>query len=260
MIHTLEFEIPQLTPYINWIYFYHAWGVKAAEAESLKTQALHKLREWHQAGHTTKFRVGLFSANSQDEDIIILDHAGHTHTHIPLLRQQRPPYLCLADFLPPRGMQPHTIGIFASTTHIPADTLLEQTLADRLAEATAELGHKHTRTTLWGYAPHEDLTPQDLFKERYQGKRPAVGYPSMPDQSLNFVLSQLIDFTSIGITLTETGAMIPHASTTGMMISHPQARHFAVGPISEEQLRDYARRRNMSPEEARINLGLIINN
>ena len=256
MIHTLEFEIRELIPYINWIYFYHAWGVKGAEAESLKAQALSRLDEWQQEGKTTLFRVGLFKANSQDEDIIIIGEDGQDERHIPLLRQQRPPYLCLADFVPPRGMKPHTIGIFASTTHIHADTLLDQTLADRLAEATAELGHKVTRTPLWGYAPDEDLTPEELFKERYQGKRPAVGYPSMPDQSLNFVLSEIINFASLGITLTESGAMIPHASTTGLMISLAQARHFAVGPISEEQLIDYAKRRNMTPEKLRIWLEL----
>ena len=90
-----------------------------------------------------------------------------------------------------------------------------------------------------------------MFAERYIGKRPAVGYPSLPDHSLNFILSDLLDFHSLGISLTENGAMIPHASTTGLMISHPQCRHFNVGTIGEDQLADYAMRRGIAPDMIR---------
>ena len=90
-----------------------------------------------------------------------------------------------------------------------------------------------------------------MFAEHYQGKRPAVGYPSLPDQSLNFVLADLLDFSSLGISITENGAMIPHASTTGLMVSHPQCRHFRVGSIGEDQLADYAERRGIAPDVLR---------
>lgn len=129
--------------------------------------------------------------------------------------------------------------------------LLHQTLADRLAEATAEKVHEMVRRELWGYAPHENLTLDELFNERYRGKRPAVGYPSLPDQSFNFLLDKLLDFASIGVTLTENGAMRPHASTSGLMISHPAARHFSIGSIGEDQLSDYAQRRGIKKEELR---------
>ena len=121
-------------------------------------------------------------------------------------------------------------------------------LADRLAEATAELGHLLTRREWWGYAPDENLSVDELFMEKYQGKRPAVGYPSIPDQSINFLIDELIDLKSLGITLTESGAMRPHASTSGLMLAHPATRHFSVGQVGEDQLRDYAARRGVSVE------------
>ena len=123
--------------------------------------------------------------------------------------------------------------------------LLCQTLADRLAEATATLLHMQVRTDaeLWGYSQGEELTIEELFLERNQGIRPAVGYPSLPDQSIIFDIDRLIYLDSIGIALTPNGAMTPHASVCGMMISHPLSRYFAVGRITEEQLADYAERR-----------------
>ena len=168
------------------------------------------------------------------------------------------PCLCLSDFVRPRSQGiSDQIGIFASTVDarleqsFPTDDymhLLAQTLADRLAEATAELGHLLTRREWWGYAPDENLSVDELFMEKYQGKRPAVGYPSIPDQSINFLIDELIDLKSLGITLTESGAMRPHASTSGLMLAHPATRHFSVGQVGEDQLRDYAARRGVSVE------------
>ena len=106
--------------------------------------------------------------------------------------------------------------------------------------------HEQVRRELWGYAPHEQFTLEELFAERYQGKRPAVGYPSLPDQSFNFLLDEVLDFSSIGVSLTENGAMVPHASTSGLMLSHPATRHFSVGDVGLDQLTDYARRRGMT--------------
>lgn len=133
----------------------------------------------------------------------------------------------------------------------PFRQMLCQTLCDRLAEAAVERMHEQVRRKYWGYAPQERLTAAELFAERFQGIRPAVGYPSLPDQSLNFVLDGIIGMGSIGIRLTENGMMNPHASVSGLMLAHPQARYFAVGPIDEQQLADYARRRGMPPEAMR---------
>ena len=124
-------------------------------------------------------------------------------------------------------------------------------LADRLAEATAERLHKEVRQTYWGYARHEHLPMDELHTEQFEGIRPAVGYPSLPDASLNFLLDELLHLQQIGIHLTESGAMKPHASVSGLMLAHPQSRYFAVGKIDERQLTDYARRRNLPVDTMR---------
>jgi cobalamin-dependent methionine synthase I len=129
--------------------------------------------------------------------------------------------------------------------------LIAQTLADRLAEATATRLHLQIRTdnTLWGYSSNEKLGINDLLTEKNQGIRPAVGYPSLPDQSIIFEFDKFLHLDNIGITLTPNGAMTPHASVCGMMFSHPKAHYFAVGKISEEQFADYAQRRGLCTRE-----------
>ena len=125
------------------------------------------------------------------------------------------------------------------------ERMMMQLLADRLAEATAEKMHLEVRKRIWGYVPDEQLTMEELHTEKFQGIRPAVGYPSLPDTSLNFVLDSILRFSDIGIRLTESGAMKPHASVSGMMFSHPKARYFSIGKIGEDQLADYAKRRGI---------------
>ena len=127
--------------------------------------------------------------------------------------------------------------------------MLVQTLADRLAEAAAERLHEQVRKELWGYAKEEKLTIKQLHNEEFQGIRPAVGYPSLPDQSINFLLNDLLGMEQIGIHLTENGMMVPHASVCGLMFAHPEARYFSIGKIGEDQLKDYAHRRGMPVEE-----------
>jgi cobalamin-dependent methionine synthase I len=129
--------------------------------------------------------------------------------------------------------------------------MMAQLLADRLAEATAERMHQEVRTRYWGYAPDEQLSSDELHMEHFQGIRPAVGYPSLPDASLNFLLDRLLDMSQIGIRLTESGAMRPHASVSGLMMAHPQARYFSIGKIGDDQLADYARRRGIPLQLAR---------
>ena len=284
MIYTRRYAIHEAASYINWLYFFHAWGFpsryssiatvhgcvacrqnwlqafpvedreRAEQAMKLYDEAQQLLREWDEAGYYTVFSVRLMDANSDGEDVVLLE----TGQHIPFLRQQHAqdgkPCYCLADFIRPvsSGVT-DKMGVFASTvpSQIPIKGLEESLVADRLAEATAELGHLQTRREWWGYAPDEHLTMDELFAEKYQGKRPAVGYPSLPDQSICFVLSDLLDFPALGITLTENGAMIPHASTCGFLFSHPATCHFSVGKVGEDQLQDYARRRGGEADSLR---------
>ena len=211
------------------------------------------------ADYQVHVRFGLFDCNSDGEDVVIADSS----TLLSFLRQQTEPFLCLSDFIRPinpEGIRDR-IGVFAACAdeaieHLYEDTddykrLLCQTLADRLAEAAIERAHEAIRKFYWGYAPDEQLSIADLHAERFQGIRPAVGYPSLPDQSLNFDLDRLIDFSAIGISLTENGAMQPHASVSGLMLSHPQAHYFSIGKIGQDQLLDYAKRKNRTSEEMR---------
>lgn len=277
-----SYSIEEVTPYINWIYFFHAWGMeprfasiaevhdcpacrtgwiatfapeeqaKAREAGTLYADAIALLRHWTD-GVKCQAICLLTKANSEGDDILI-----EGHTRLPLLRQQQAGKsgytLCLSDFVRPTASGvPDTIGLFATAAHVPPcdNTLLASTLADRLAEATAERLHEEVRKYHWGYAREEQLTMRELHAEAFQGIRPAVGYPSLPDQSVNFILDDLLDFSQIGITLSENGAMKPSSSVSGLMIAHPQAHYFAIGTIGTDQLRDYARRRDLKIEKLR---------
>ncbi|MDR0894044.1 MAG: 5-methyltetrahydrofolate--homocysteine methyltransferase [Prevotellaceae bacterium] len=250
-----------LKPYINWTFFYLAWRVppKSDEATQLRQDAEELLNEWNPLTRIrTIFR--LCQAYADGDNLLI------EQVRIPLLRQQTPhadqsPYLCLSDFIKPIGSdEPDTVGVFAVTCETdteqlyaddPYRKLMAQSLADRLAEAGTEKMHQYVRRTAWGYAPHENLSISELLKERYQGIRPAVGYPSLPDQSVSFLLHQLLPVEEIGITFTENGAMHPHASVCGLMLAHPASRYFMVGKIGEDQLEDYARRRGMTTDKMR---------
>ena len=253
----ITYDISTLTPYINWPYFFFAWQVKEqAEKDRLREEALRLLGELEGRYHAYGV-FELFEANADDDDIIV------NGKRFPLLRQQqgKPPYLCLSDFVSPlsRG-ESDKIGLFATTVDIGLETdfdgddyqkMLVQLLADRLAEAAAERMHEQVRKEFWGYARDEQLSIPDMLVEKFQGIRPAVGYPSLPDASLNFILDDLLDMKQIGIRLTESGAMKPHASVSGMMLAHPKARYFSIGKIGEDQLGDYARRRGLPIEVCR---------
>ena len=286
---TINYKIHEVSPYINWIYFFHAWGfqpkfaaiadihgcdscramwlaafpqeerAKAAEAMQLFKEANRVLNRLDEE-ITVQCIYRLCNANAEGDNLLIED------TVFPLLRQQTPhpdgrPFLCLSDFIRPLSSGvADTIGLFASSVSAESENyykddpykhLLVQTLIDRLAEAATEKMHEHVRKAVWGYAPDESLSIPDLLAEKYQGIRPAVGYPSLPDQSVNFILDELLDMKQIGITLTENGAMYPHASVCGLMFSHPRSHYFAVGKIGEDQLEDYARRRGKPIDEMR---------
>ncbi|OQB31184.1 MAG: Methionine synthase [Bacteroidetes bacterium ADurb.Bin174] len=238
---------------------------KAEEALKLYKDAWDMLKELeNQQALQINANVGFYQAYTEGDDIII--DSGNEKIYIPTLRQQKasPEGYCyaLADFINLAG---DYIGVFANTVlgveafakkyeneggDVYKD-LLVRMLADRLAEGTAEWLHYKIRTQYWGYAPDEPEDINEMFKVHYQGIRPAVGYPSLPDQSVIFDLDPLIQFNEMGIRLTEHGAMSPNASVCGLIFSHPQSKYFVVGKIDEEQLLDYARRRNKSPEEMR---------
>lgn len=180
-----------------------------------------------------------------------------------MLRQQKAssegePNLCLVDFIRPLSQQKRDqLGLFCTTVDAEIVELyhqddylsmLAQTLCDRLAEASAERLHEQVRKEFWGYAPDEHLTMEQSHREEYQGIRPAVGYPSMPDTSVNFILNELLGMKDVNIRLTESGMMTPHSSVSGLMFAHPKARYFELGKIGEDQLRDYAKRRGIPLE------------
>lgn len=255
----LTYKIEEVAPYINWDYFYHAWGLTGkpdGEKRQLRAEAQALLQDIE--GHYYTYAVfEIMEANSDGDDIIM------GNARIPMLRQQKPQgkgqaCLCLSDFIRPMssGVKDQ-MGVFAATVDGSLEhdfkgddfrQMMAQTLADRLAEATAERMHEEVRKNYWGYAPDENLTMQELHIGAFQGIRPAVGYPSLPDTSVNFILSDLVGMKQIGITLTETGMMRPHASVSGLMISHPEASYFELGKIGEDQLSDYARRRGVPVE------------
>ena len=253
----LTYEISDIAPYINWAYFFHAWGMSGmpeSEKAQLRQEAEEALRQID-GTYQTFGLFELFDANTDGDDIIVL-----SSKRIPCLRQQQPgsDCLCLSDFIAPQGED--RVGLFAtSVSHgletdfdtDPYQKMMMQLLADRLAEATAERMHEEVRKHYWGYAKDENLSIPEMQIEKFQGIRPAVGYPSLPDTSLNFVLDELLDMKQIGIRLTESGAMKPHASVSGLMMAHPKARYFSIGKIGEDQLRDYARRRGLPIEVCR---------
>ena len=289
------YRISELIPFINWLYFYHAWGLSGkpkADKEKIKQEALQMLASWEEKYHTHAI-FKLFEVGSEGDDLIFflpstseengisetsggngtpgtsgiesngIEEKKEKNLRFPMLRQQHPsapgePNLCLADFIRPlsQGIRDQ-IGVFCTSVdgtiidvyrHDDYLNMMAQTLSDRLAEATAEKLHEEVRKEYWGYAPDENLTIEQQHREEYQGIRPAIGYPSLPDTSANFIIDQLLDMKQAGIRLTETGMMTPHASVSGLMFSHPEARYFELGKIGDDQLRDYARRRGVPVE------------
>ena len=173
---------------------------------------------------------------------------------------------CLADFIAPRdsGIRDH-VGAFVVTAGLGSDeyagaleaahddygAIMTKALADRLAEAFAERMHERVRREFWGYAPHEDLTNDALIRERYQGIRPAPGYPACPDHTEKSTLWRLLDAEhNTGVRLTESYAMWPTASVSGLYFSHPSSHYFGVGRIGRDQVQDYAHRKDITVQEA----------
>ena len=231
----------------------------AAQAMQLYKEAGKMLDEMERvAGDSIQARVGIFDAY-RDEDAIVVGGE-----HIATLRQQAKTdssvSLSLCDYVAPEN---DYLGVFAVTVGAEIQSFIEnyrvkgedykamlaQTLADRLVEAATEYIHKHVRTELWGYANHEEDSTTTALRQYYQGIRPAVGYPSLPDQSVIFTLDRILSLSQIGVSLTENGAMSPASSICGLMFAHAESHYFVLGEIGEDQRTDYAQRTGMSAED-----------
>jgi len=189
------------------------------------------------------------------------------------LKAQNLPNLCLSDYVSPLGEGDDYIGGFAVTAGLGIETLLEQydndhddyqsimikSIADRLAEAFTELMHERVRTEFWGYVSSETFTNEELISEKYQGIRPAPGYPACPDHTEKTALFNLLDAGRIGIELTESFAMYPASSVSGWYFAHPESKYFTIGKIAKDQVVDYAKRKNMPLEEVEKWLAPVLN-
>jgi 5-methyltetrahydrofolate--homocysteine methyltransferase len=221
--------------------------------------------------------IGLYPANTVNDDDIEF-YTDETRSQVALtwygLRQQtekqvvtggngekiQRPSRCLADFVAPKGVAADYAGVFAVTTGIGVDkrekyftddhddysAILLKSLADRLAEAFAECLHNKVRTDMWGYAAHEALTAEELIAEKYRGIRPAPGYPACPDHSVKRDMFNLLQWSDIGMGVTDSLAMTPAASVSGFYLGHPDSVYFNVGKIGDDQLKDLAARRHLS--------------
>lgn len=238
---------------------------KATEAYNLYVDSNILLDTWDQKKSLkSKAVLGFFEAKSDVNDILFYEE-GKEILRFPFLRQQvvnkSGAYTNLSDFVAPLDSEvTDYMGAFAVTAGLGIKeisdafekanddymAILSQILADRLAEAAAEWLHEEMRKNYWGFSPEEDLTLSDLFTIQYRGIRPAIGYPSMPNQADNFLLEKLIPLDKAEISLTENGAMYPNASVSCLVFAHPQSEYFAIGPIADDQMENYSKRLNIS--------------
>jgi 5-methyltetrahydrofolate--homocysteine methyltransferase len=282
-----DIAIDELVRYIDWTPFFATWELPGHYPEILRDERLGSAaRSLFDDGQRLLAQVvaermlqasavvGFWPANSTNDDDIALftdDSRSHEFDRIHALRQQmaKPdgrPNFCLSDFSAPAGSGAHDfVGAFAVTAGGGLDeakarfaeagddysAILLTSLADRLAEATAEWLHTRVRRELWGYAPNEQLDNDALIGEAYQGIRPAPGYPACPDHTEKRTIFRLLDAErQAGIRLTESMAMIPASSVSGLYFWHPEAHYFGLGRIGRDQLADYARRKSWSLAEA----------
>jgi len=281
-----NFDLAELAQYIDWGPFFQTWDLAGAYPAILQDEVVgeqaRKVLADAQAmlqkiidGRwlTANAVVGLFPANAQGDDIAFYADEARTQTAMTWrgLRQQTEkheidgvmrPSRCLSDFVGPQGVQDYA-GMFAVTAGIGADkraqafeaahddynAIMLKALADRLAEAFAEYLHQRVRTDLWAYAEGESLSNADLIAEKYQGIRPAPGYPACPDHSAKRDLFKVLQCEEIGMGLTESLAMTPAASVSGFYIAHPQAQYFNVGKVGDDQVQDLASRSGVQVQE-----------
>jgi 5-methyltetrahydrofolate--homocysteine methyltransferase len=281
-----DYPLAELAEYIDWTPFFHAWEMRLSypkilddaergeEARKLFADAKDMLKrivdeQWL----TARAVFGFFPASQVGEDDIELYTDGSRSERLMQLhhlRQQseKPggkPNYCLADFVAPKdsGVADY-MGAFAVTAGIGIDehvarfeaehddyaAIMLKALADRLAEAFAERLHERVRTEYWGYANDESFSNDELIAEQYRGIRPAPGYPACPDHTEKGLLWELLDVEArIGLSITESYAMVPTAAVSGWYFAHPESRYFGLGRINREQVEDYAKRKDLSVEE-----------
>lgn len=288
----MSVELATLVPYIDWTPFFRSWQLFGKYPEILKDeivgeqatilfeeaqQMLQKIisEKWF----TAKGILGIFPANQVNDDDIELIDSEKKH-HLLTLRQQSQktataPNIALADFVAPKesGLQDY-IGLFCVSTGFGVEekakeyedaqddynAILVKALGDRFAEAFAEYLHECVRKEIWGYAAEENLANEALIKEAYEGIRPAPGYPACPDHLEKNTIWDVLDVANeIGVTLTESLAMWPASSVSGYYFGNKKSKYFGVGKIKNDQVEDYAKRRNISIEEATKWLGPNIN-
>ena len=285
----VDFPLADLVPFIDWTFFFSAWELKGRfpkvldhpeygeAARELYANAKELLERIIERGDLRAQAVyGFWPACSIGDDIVVFDDAERTRERMRfnMLRQQRTtseskPTLSLADFVAPvdSGMPDH-IGAFCATAGLGAtelaakfeaenddyNSIMVKALADRLAEAFAELLHHRARAD-WGLGDPAEVSNDDLIAEKYRGIRPAFGYPACPDHSEKPKLFELLDADEIGVTLTESAAMAPAASVSGLYFSHEQSRYFTVGRIDRDQVDAYAARKGIDLREAERWLG-----
>lgn len=286
-VHLLEPTVEELAEVIDWTPFFSAWELRGSfprilEDPRVGEQAraiwadgralLHRIAA--EGLYTPRGVVGLWPAHRtpDGEDIALEVDPGGDPVLLHGLRQQRHRggggYASLADFVASAGDH---VGAFAVGIHggeelaaaLRAEqddygAIMAQVLADRLAEAFAEWAHREVRTRLWGYAPEEDLSVADLVRERYDGIRPAPGYPAQPDHTEKRTLWRLLGADDLGLHLTEHCAVTPVSAVSGLYLAHPDAQYFSVGRIDDEQVADYARRKGWPVEEARRHLAPLL--
>jgi 5-methyltetrahydrofolate--homocysteine methyltransferase len=279
-----DFPVGELVDYIDWSPFFHAWELRGRFPSILEDEVVgrhatelyedaRRMLDQMVAGKwvTARGVCAILPANSTGDDIEIYADADRTRVlkTFRTLRQQADkssgqPNYALADFIAPRdcGRVDHCGGFTVTAgigveerakafeaAHDDYSAILLKALADRLAEAFAERMHKEVRD-LWGYGKTENLTSDDIIREKYRGIRPAPGYPACPDHTEKWTLFELLESTKhTGVVLTESLAMMPASSVSGLYFAHPEAKYFAVGKIQRDQVEDYAERKEMSVAE-----------
>ena len=281
-----DYPLEEIRKYISWVFFFVVWQLKGKfpgiledpvqgeEARKLFADANGMLdRIIREKWLTANAVVGFFPANSVGDDIEVYSDESRSKviTRFVNLRNQvkRPdnaPNLCLADFIAPKETgKIDYIGAFANTAGLGIEkkiaefqadlddysSIMLKALADRLAEAFTELLHLRIRKEFWGYVPDENLSLEELILEKYQGIRPAHGYPACPDHSEKETLFNLLSAEeNTGIRLTESYSMYPAASVSGLIFAHPESKYFFVGKVGSDQISDYAERKGVSPGTA----------
>ncbi|HKK62187.1 MAG TPA: vitamin B12 dependent-methionine synthase activation domain-containing protein, partial [Bacteroidales bacterium] len=289
-----DYPIEEIIPYINWMFFFVIWELRGKFPEILKDQKygteatklyddaremLDKIVEekWLQANAV----FGIYPANSVGDDIIVYTDETRSKelARFVNLRNQTKKdadakNLALSDFIAPveLGIKDY-VGAFAVTAglgveqrvkafeadHDDYSSIMLKALADRLAEAFTELIHEKIRKEIWGYAPTEHLSMDDLFKEKYAGIRPAHGYPACPEHSEKASLFQLLNAKEQGIELTENYSMTPAASVSGLIFAHPMSKYFFVGKVGRDQIDNYAKRKTIDVDTAKSLLASNLN-